>query len=310
MSRSQRSTEATRFTIGVAIVVALVVAVIWLRRDSTPKVAPRLVDDPKDDTPAMCAEGLAAVPGGGCYAAPAARTAGKALPLVLFLHGRYAPDAVDKMMETQARVARIALAHGHAVLALQGRQGECTDPSLATWWCWPSNERNAQDGPAFVQRFGRAIAEAEKRGGKGRRVLLGFSNGAYFAALIAATGVRYFDAVAVAHGGPGGAGNVAPRDAMVPMLLLSSDGDPANTDMVRLQGALTAVRWPFVGVSTNGGHFLSNWDIDTALTFFARSQEKLPLTPPLAGRSITSSPPPPAAPEPEAPSALSDPPTD
>ncbi len=253
---------------------------------------------------AWCAPGLEAIPGGGCFA-----KAGDGSPLLVYLHGMYTPATAPEEMERQSRVAKRAVAAGVSVLALRGEAGLC-GPSLPDTFCWPSNAKNGGEATRIAGAWDDALGEAKDRGASGRSYLLGFSNGAYFAALIAATGVRYFDAVAVAHGGPGGAGNVAPRDAMVPMLLLSSDGDPANTDMVRLQGALTAVRWPFVGVSTNGGHFLSNWDIDTALTFFARSQEKLPLAPPLAGRPITSSPPPPAAPEPEAPSALSESPTD
>ena len=129
MSRPQPSTEATRFYVGIALAVVLVVLVIWLRRDPTPKVAPRLIDDPKDDTLSMCAEGLAPVTGGGCYAAPATRPTGKALPLLLFLHGRYAPDAVDKMVETQARVARIARQRGATVLDFQFRNAVTGDDS-------------------------------------------------------------------------------------------------------------------------------------------------------------------------------------
>jgi len=250
---------------------------------------------------AWCAPGLEAIPGGGCFA-----SAGEGSPLLVYLHGMYTPATAPEEMERQGRVAKRATAAGVSVLALRGEAGLC-GPSLPDTFCWPSNAKNGGEATRIASAWDDAMGEAKDRGANGRSYLLGFSNGAYFAALIAVTSARYFDAVAVAHGGPGGAGNVAPRDAMVPMLLLSSDADPANGDMVRLQSALTAAHWPFASASTSGGHFLSNWDIDTALTFFARSQEKLPLTPPLAARSIAPAPAPaPTEPEPEAPSARGD----
>lgn len=274
-----RRAEATRFYVAVALGVTAAVIAIVVRRDKTPAIAPSPPDDAVVD---WCAEGLTPIAGGGCYAAPAARpSAKKPLPLLLFLHGRYAPDAVDRMLETQARVARIATARGYAVLALRGRQGECTDPSLASWWCWPSNEKNAGDGPAFATRFTRAIAEAEKRGGKGRRVLLGFSNGAYFAALIASRALLPVDAVVIAHGGP--VEPMTPSGAPPPVLLVNADEDPSDAELQRLAADLTREKWPFAFVERGGGHALPDWDVEMAMTFFERTErERLPLVPPLA----------------------------
>ncbi len=294
---------------GVALGLAVAtVGAVWLstRKSASHVVVPSTAvsrSAARSAPVAWCAPGLEAIPGGGCFA-----NAGEGSPLLVYLHGLYAPATLPEEMERQTRVAKRATAAGVSVLALRGEAGLC-GPSLPDTFCWPSNAKNGGESSRIVGAWDDAIGEAKDRGASGHSYLLGFSNGGYFAALIAATSARYFDAVAVAHGGPGGAGNVAPRDPMTPMLLLSADADPANTDMVRLQGALAAAKWPFVAASTAGGHFLSNWDIDTALAFFARAHEKLPLSPALPGDPIVAA----LAPssdvaDTEAPSALGEPP--
>src|ERR1700722_11932793 len=98
-----------------------------------------------------CADGLTAIPGGGCLAAPADMA--KPAPLLLYLHGRYSPKTLADEHERQRRVARLGNAKGYAVLAMRGVQGECTQPELADTWCWPSKPRNADHGTAFVGRL-------------------------------------------------------------------------------------------------------------------------------------------------------------
>jgi predicted esterase len=163
---------------------------------------------------------------------------------------------------------------------MRGVQGECTQPELADTWCWPSNPRNAQDGPAFVERFEPAIREARTRLGTGWTVLLGFSNGAYFSSLIATRALTPFDAIAIAHGGP-----VQPTHAvgsMPPLLLITADDDPSDGEMQQLHSELERERWLHEFVGREGGHALPDWDVAMALTFFERARlEHLPLVPPL-----------------------------
>ncbi|MBS2015615.1 MAG: hypothetical protein JST00_22195 [Deltaproteobacteria bacterium] len=299
MPEAKRASDAVRFYVAVGLGVTAAVIGILLRRESVPP-PPR---PPQDDAIATwCADGFEAIRGGCLALPPRSATPGKPTPLVIFLHGRYGADGVERMMETQARVGRIGTARGYAVLALRGRQGECTDPTLASWWCWPSNERNAADGPAFVQRFMPPIAEAERRIGRGRRVLLGFSNGAYFAALIASRSLLPIDAVAIAHGGP--VEPMTPVGAPPPALLVNADEDPSDAEMQRLAADLTRERWPFAFVERGGGHALPDWDVEMALTFFDRTaREPLPLVPPLSpphvrspSASASASPSPPSSP--------------
>ncbi len=197
---SEARAHALRFHAAVAIgVTAVVVGVVLAGHHREPASAAGALRPPAVDVADWCPEGLQPI-AGGCFA-PALATA-RASGLLVYLHGRYGPEGANEERERQTRVARTGSARGYAVLALRGAQGQCTDPQLATWWCWPSNERSLAAGPAFVARFEAALAEAERRAGKGRRVLLGFSNGGYFASMIASRALVPFDAVVVAHAGP------------------------------------------------------------------------------------------------------------
>jgi predicted esterase len=278
MSRAAHA-HAVRFYGAVALgVLAVSVGVILQGRSR--EIRPAAAADRGDGAVvSWCAAGLEAIAGGGCFAH--ARPSSKPPALLVYLHGRYSPETEADEMERQSRVARLASARGYAVLALRGMQGQCTDPQLATWWCWPSNERNASDGPAFVGRWSFALAEAERRARPARRVLLGFSNGGYFASLIASRALAPFDAVTVAHAGP--VAPMTPVGPKPPVLLVDADDDPSSPEILSLDAALTREAWPHAMVIREGGHALPEWDIDMALTFFDRVRtERLPLVPPLA----------------------------
>jgi len=229
-----------------------------------------------DPSPAdWCAPGFESIAGGGCFASAGARS----VALIVYLHGRYSRDAAGDEVDRQRRLAIRATALGFAVLALRGRLGTCTAPELATWYCWPSNVTNADAGPQFVDAWADAIAAAQERAGTRERVLLGFSNGGYFAGLVVSRGLLDVDALVVAHGGP-----VEPVHALrgtPPLLLLSADDDVAQDDMIRFDEDLAREHWAHDSYARAGGHGLTDQDIDAALTFFSRAQEPLPLQPPL-----------------------------
>jgi predicted esterase len=277
MGRS--SGDHVRFYVAVAIGVAAACVAIVMTRGEPSRA--KTASSPEGEIVPWCAPGLEPIPGGGCWAAPARAPQGT--PLVVYLHGRYAPSSEAEEHARQATVARLATARGYAVLALHGMQGECTQREVASFWCWPSNERNAGDGAAFVARWAPALAEAERRIGRGPRWLLGFSNGGYFAALIASRNLAPFDAVTIAHAGP--VSPMQPRGPKVPMLLVTADDDPSDEEMTRLSSELARERWPHEIVSREGGHALPEWDVQMGLTFFARARtERLPLEPPLQTR--------------------------
>jgi dienelactone hydrolase len=227
-----------------------------------------------------CAPGFEPIAGGGCFVlAQGASQEG----LVVYLHGRYTPETANEEIDRQARVGRMAVARGFSVLAFRGKQGGCLGPELASYWCWPSNERTQDAGPEAVASWTAALDAAEARTGKGARYLLGFSNGGYFAALIATRALMAVDAVAIVGGGP-----VEPTRAWgskPPLLLATADDDGALDSMLLLETELVREGWPHALIAREGGHALTDFEVDMALTFFTRTRrEKLPLTPPLSTR--------------------------
>jgi predicted esterase len=265
--------------LGIAVPAVLVGGVLFARMGGpSPANRATIEAPPALGLEAWCGSGLTAIPSGGCLAVP--RELGTSVPLLLYLHGRYSPKTVDEELVRQARVARLGTAKGFAVLAMRGVQGECTQEELADTWCWPSNPRRLADAPAFVERLQSAIAAVRAGLGPGPNVLLGFSNGAYFATLIATRSLGGFDAIAIAHGGP-----VPPTHAegkKPPLLLITADDDLSDGEMRQLDAELTREHWGHEMVAREGGHELPDWDVDMALRFFTRAQrEHLPLVPPL-----------------------------
>jgi predicted esterase len=234
--------------------------------------------EPPLPPPDWCAPGFEPIEGGGCVAASGAVS--KPQPVVVYLHGRYARDAAGEEVDRQRRLGARAKARGYVVLALRGVLGGCAAADLSNWFCWPNSERDAGVALGFVDGWARALATAERRaGGSPSRFLLGFSNGGYFASLIAARGLLRLDGIVVAHAGP-----IEPMRALSgkpPLLLLSADEDVAQDEMIRLDDVLTREKWPHDSYARAGGHDLSDEDIDAALTFFSRAKQGVPLRPPL-----------------------------
>jgi predicted esterase len=257
------------------------IVLFGLRRAPQGAVALANVESPiesrgPEPTADWCAAGYEPV-GDGCLAL--SRPAGPR-PLLVYLHGRYARDASTEEVDRQRRLGARATAQGMAVLALRGRLGECTSPELSSWFCWPSNEHNADGGGGVVATWTSTLDEAQRRAGSKTLFVLGFSNGAYFAGMLATRGLFDADAVVIAHGGP-----VDPVGAPArtpPLLLLSADDDIAQDDMIHLDGELTRAHWPHDSYARSGAHGLTDEDIDTALAFLARSREAMPLDPPLS----------------------------
>ena len=229
-----------------------------------------------------CAEGLDPLVDDACYAAPAGATS--SLPLLIYLHGFFEEgpgEGQNEALDQQRRVALRATARGFAVLALRGTQGACAiSAENATKVCWPSNEKVAYKGAEFVREWQPALAAAAARHAIDKQYIFGFSNGGYFAGLIAVRALYDADAFAIAHAGP--VEPVKALGAKPPLLLLSADEDLSQESMLRFDEELTHDEWPHENHARGGGHALPDSDIEVALTFFQRTRtESLPLRPPL-----------------------------
>jgi predicted esterase len=236
-----------------------------------------------DTTPLeWCAPGLERVEGNGCYAAPD-RAQKEMLPLVIYLHGLFEKGQLESdERDRQRRLAQRATRQGFAVLALRGSEGACMlRTERSSFVCWPSNGDTAQRASSFVRSWQPALDAAAERHPISARYILGFSNGGYFASLLATRALFRADAFVIAHAGP--VEPVVARGEKVPILLVSADDDLAQATMIRLDDALTELAWPHDHVARDGGHALSDTDIDVALTFLRRSgKEAVPLIPPLS----------------------------
>jgi predicted esterase len=188
----------------------------------------------------------------------------------VYLHGIFDPRAASDEMGRQSRVTTRALRRGFAVLAVHGRVGECSAHEYASQVCWPSNERDADDGPGFVAEWKEAIATAEQRGATGNRYVLGFSNGGYFAGLLAER--EWFPAAAyvIARGGPVMPVTAAGKKS--PILLILSEDDPSYEEMVRLDEELSRAGWYHELYRSSGDHALADTDIEAAMQFFERQE--------------------------------------
>jgi predicted esterase len=231
----------------------------------------------------FCASGLQLVAGGACYAAPHDASPDSPLPLVLYLHGLFERGPMeDEERDRQRRVAHQATARGFAVLALRGAEGACHSERTGLV-CWPSNERSADKAPSFVEAWRPALESAEKRHPFTDEYVLGFSNGGYFAGLIAERALYKANAFVIAHAGP--VEPVRGIGSKPPLLLMSADEDVSQEGMVQLDDELTRDDWPHDHYVRDGGHALPDSDIDVALTFFERTRtEPIPLRPPLSSR--------------------------
>jgi predicted esterase len=236
-------------------------------------VPPEAPAEPLEPVGEGCAPGFEAI-SGGCLAVPGGVSTP---PLVVYLHGRFARNAVSDELDRQRRLGVHATKQGFAVLAVRSRLGVCSSSELADWYCWPTSE--AAVDADLVRRWARVVDETQRRVGATRRYLLGFSSGGYFAGMVASEQWAPFDAVVVAHGGP--VEPVRPTGSPPPMLLLSADDDVAQVDMIRFDDDLRRAGWPHDAYARGGAHDLADVDIDAALSFFSRSSESMPLRPPL-----------------------------
>ena len=257
-----------RFVILGGLILVLASTSALVTRKEQPHMALDIVATvPADADMIDCAGGFEAIAGRGCLA-----FSGVPGPLVIYLHGLYqhgVPYEEHEEMNRQTMLAKHAKAHGFTVLALRGRMGACSAAEYKRYICWPSNERTQDAGADVVREWATPLRIAEERSGHGKRYVLGFSNGGFFAGLIAMQALLPFDAIAIAHAGT--VEPFRPVGAKPPLLLLYADDDSSREGMIHFDEVLTREAWPHEAyVRAAGGHSLPEADVNAALTFFER----------------------------------------
>ncbi|WP_437948727.1 dienelactone hydrolase family protein [Sorangium sp. So ce296] len=136
-----------------------------------------------------------------CFHVP--ETAPRGAPILYVLHGAMAPDALPVAL--QAIAAEAAAALGVVAVFPRGRPGLCTwDPSVGAHFCWPTRRETVDAAaPALLQEWMSAEARmARILGGTfGRRYVMGFSNGGYFASYVALEGLVAVDGAGLVGAG-------------------------------------------------------------------------------------------------------------
>ncbi|XXX82595.1 hypothetical protein WMF30_27970 [Sorangium sp. So ce134] len=136
-----------------------------------------------------------------CFHVP--ETAARGAPILYVLHGAMAPDSLPVAL--QAIAAEAAEALGVVAVFPRGRPGLCTwDPSVETHICWPTRRETVDAAaPALVEAWMSAEAlMARILGGTfGRRYVMGFSNGGYFASYVALEGLVAVDGAGLVGAG-------------------------------------------------------------------------------------------------------------
>jgi poly(3-hydroxybutyrate) depolymerase len=213
-----------------------------------------------------CPDGFEVGPQDTCFAVPERTT--KETPVLVYLHGMFRGHGSDD----EWRLVRGAVARGFAVVVPRGKRGACAwKAELADHFCWPGEPEDVHAFKSVVAEWERVLwqVDAILEAGSHKRYVLGFSNGGFFAAYIAAHGLFPAAAIAIVNAGPLGAADTP--QTMPPVLLLRADGDAGSQNsMSELRTSFEQRNWPHAYCTRAGSHALASEDVETALRFFRR----------------------------------------
>jgi poly(3-hydroxybutyrate) depolymerase len=216
-----------------------------------------------------CPDGFEVGPQDTCFAVPETTT--KDTPVLVYLHGMYAGHGSPE----EWRLVRSAVSKGFAVVVPRGKRGLCAwKADLADNFCWPQEVEDPQAFKNVVAEWDRVLwqVDAILEGGSHKRYVLGFSNGANFAAYLAEHGLFPAQAYAIVGGGALEPARKATKT--VPMMLISAQGDPDQAPKTKeLHEGLAKVGWTHAYCTRPGPHPLAAEDMEAALRFFKREQD-------------------------------------
>lgn len=214
-----------------------------------------------------CAPELEALPHDVCYAKGPKSKAGKRT-LVIFLHG-LVQEGSGWQHSLQKGLANAGKRLGFSLFAPRGRLSAGSSNKDDTY-AWPSRSRALED--EVVEEWMQAKAIVEKREGASfdEVFVMGFSNGAFYAASLALRGRLDVDGYAVFAGGAAHKGTVASAKAVKnkkPIFLGIASKDDTAKDQRELAKALKKLKWPTRSVSRPVGHVVADDHLEKALEF-------------------------------------------
>src|SRR4051812_10642858 len=124
--------------------------------------------------------------------------------LIIYFHGILPAGADWGVVQEFKVLGTEATRRGYALLAMRGEQGLCYwGGKYISYWCWPSDKTQQPDMERTLRRLKTLMPKVSERLGSriGRPLLLGFSNGGFFVAMIAAMSRLDVRAYGIMHGG-------------------------------------------------------------------------------------------------------------
>jgi predicted esterase len=242
-----------------------------------------------------------------CFAPLAADAAPSRRTVVIFLHGLL-DDGAGWQLGMQRGMAAAGRRLGFSVLAPRGRNGLGPGRRVDQVG-WPTSEAlRAEHEDAMLAKIDRArlAAEASQGAPFDEVFLMGFSNGAYYAASLALRGrLLDVDGYALFAGGSAATRPSASGKARKPMFLGIASKDRTTVKSGReLARALRKLRWPSRAVEAPVGHTVADKHLSGSIRWL-RQQVGDPVNPapPDAGTSAQAPPEAPAPPQAPPPAA-------
>jgi predicted esterase len=224
--------------------------------------------------PSWCAPELEALSEEMCAYTPAGPAQSAPRVLVIYLHGVIQPGTTWQWTQERAMV-RHAKVHGFTVITPRGRRG-IGPKTMRDWWTWPTSVRaQAQVEDELIHEWMLAKALLEVRSGQRfeRTYVIGFSNGAYYAAALALRGKLPVDGYAMLAGGSAGylRAHANKTRHRPPIYVGYGQRDSVGDDCRRLGATLRALGWPYRLVGRPGvGHTITDSQVREALELFER----------------------------------------
>lgn len=222
--------------------------------------------------PAWCASELEVWQDEICSYIPENLPQDRPTTLVIYLHGVIQPGTTWQY-GPQRGMVRAANKHGFAVIMPRGRRG-IGPGSMRDWWTWPTSARaQTQVEQAILQQWAQARAWLEQRLGKPfeKVYVVGFSNGAYYAASLALRGVLSVNGYVIVAGGSAQAASQGGAQAThrPPIYIGYGHRDSVGQDCRSLGQALARLRWKHRIVGRpRVGHLMTDSQIEEAMEFF------------------------------------------